>query len=441
MEQLLNKILSSPYENYIYSYPHKKAYREFQEPINLQRLWGKSGLKNLTLYLHIPFCMNKCGYCNLLSSTCFGKSKIKKYVDQMIQEIAGIRGVLGLKKDEISPFSSVIFGGGTPTIMEDLDLKRLLQAIATLLYIDFEKVFFSMETSPRTISPSKLKIIKEFHIDRVSMGIQSFHQKELNSIFRTESVPDIESGLQLLFQEKIGIRNLDLIYGIPSQTIETWKQSLEKIIAYGPEEVYLYPLYIREKTGLYETYQRDIQLMGNMYDFGKEFLEDNHYIQTSMRNFIRQDMKSTLFPEYGCQQNDMIGIGCGARSYRENIHYSREYAVEEENINKIIHEYMEETDFSVACYGYQLNEDELKRRYILKSILKVSGLQIEDYYARFKTFPLEEFRELQFLLDRGFLLQTATHLYPTEKGIKYSDAMGDLLISDEVRAKINDYAE
>jgi oxygen-independent coproporphyrinogen-3 oxidase len=441
MKELVKKLIANPYENYIYSYPHKKAYGEFSKPIQLEVLWGNSASKDLTLYIHIPFCMNKCGYCNLLSTTSFGRAKMNQYVDQMMKEMTAIRQFLGIRMGEESPFSSVILGGGTPTIIEDFELKRLVEAISTILYVDFEKVFFSTETSPRTITKSKLNILKEYHIDRVSMGVQSFNNEELNNIYRRESVNEIEKALQLLFKENIPIKNLDLIYGIPFQTMETWEASLQKIIEYKPEEIYLYPLYIREKTGLYEKYKRDIGLMGSMYEFAKNILRENNYIQTSMRNFIRADWKKALFPEYSCQENEMIGIGCGARSYRENVHYSRKYAVEEDNINKIIEEYLNEKDFSVARYGYQLSEDELKRRYILKSILKISGLDIEDYHSRFNSFPVAEFKELKFLLDNDFLLQKESQIYPTEKGIRCSDAIGNLFISGEVKQKVDNYQE
>ena len=160
-----------------------------------------------------------------------------------------------------------------------------------------------------------------------------------------------------------------------------------------------------------------------------------------MRNFIRKDQKTCLFPEYSCQENEMIGIGCGARSYRNNVHYSRKYAVEEKNINKIIDEYLIERDFSVGSFGYLLNEDELKRRYILKSILKVTGLDIEDYTSKFKTSPLTDFKEMQFLLENDFLLQKKSRLYPTEKGLMYSDAIGNLFISGEVKRKVVTYKD
>ncbi len=440
MNQLLDNILSNPYENYIYSYPHKKAYREFDEPIDLKQLWSKGHSQNITLYVHIPFCNNRCGYCNLFSSIGNDKVKISTYVDKLIDEIKGVREFF----DEIeksSPFSSVIFGGGTPTILSDYDLNRLIEAISTILNINLQKVFFSVEVSPRTLTEGKLEILKKHHIDRISIGVQSFRANELSNIYRNESVTDLERSLELLFVSGVAIKNLDLIYGIPLQTLNTWEASLIRLLGYSPEEVYLYPMYIREKTGLYTKYNRDTQLMLTMYQGGKKILEENGYIQTSMRNFIRGDMKKELFPEYGCQENEMIGIGCGARSYLGNIHYSRKYGVEQKNINKIIEDYMNESSYHYGSYGYILNESEMKRRYILKSILKVTGLDLDDYAKKFHGPPIAEFTEMQFLMQEGFLCMQDNKICPTEKGLMYSDAIGDMLISEEVRHKISNFIE
>lgn len=441
MESLVTTIGKSRYENYMYSYPHKKAYREFDEPIDLETLWGKSELKELTLYIHIPFCTNKCGYCNLLSITGFQKAQMSQYVEQLLNEMVAVRQFLGSYSRESTPFSSVILGGGTPTILADQDLKKILEGISTILAVDFEKIFFSTETSPRTITQSKLNLIREYQINRVSMGVQSFNETELKAIYRRESVPEIEKALELLFKEPIPIRNLDLIYGIPSQTLKTWGQSLARVVEYNPEEIYLYPLYVRAGTGLYRKVQRDIELMGEMYEQGRLFLVEHGYLQTSMRNFIRKDMAQTLFPKYSCQQLDMVGIGCGARSYRDNIHYSQKYAVGETSIQRIVEGYLAEDDFSVARYGYFLNEDEIKRRYVIKSILKVTGLDVAEYVATFQSLPLADFKELEILVSKGFLMEQDRRIYLTPKGMRWSDAIGNLFISREVQGKIDDFFE
>ena len=98
MKKLLKHMKLNKYNSYIYSYPHKKAYRDFHEPMNLKDLWKNKKSKGLTFYIHIPFCMNKCGYCNLLSTTNFDGSKLDKYVDKLIEEMKSIRGFLELEE-------------------------------------------------------------------------------------------------------------------------------------------------------------------------------------------------------------------------------------------------------------------------------------------------------------------------------------------------------
>ncbi|MBP2655812.1 MAG: putative oxygen-independent coproporphyrogen oxidase [Firmicutes bacterium] len=441
MNGLLDNIVQNRFAGYMYSYPHKTAYRNFARPLDLKELWRTSTSKPLTLYLHIPFCLNKCGYCNLLSTTSFGKPQISRYVGKMLEEMAAVRVFLELDQRKDRIFSSVIVGGGTPTILSDEDLKKLLAGIAGILDINFSKTFFSIETSPRTLTKSKLELLKAYHVDRISMGVQSFNSRELDQSFRRESVSEIETALALLFEQQIPIRNLDLIYGIPTQTKDSWKNSLEKAITYAPDELYLYPLYVREKTKMFDRSQCDIRLMGELYELGKEVLAEHNYLQTSMRNFIHRRQTAGLFPEYSCQENEMIGIGCGARSYCGRVHYSRSYAVDEANINAIINEYLAETNFTAARYGYRLTDDELKRRYIIKSILKITGLDSAEYYARFQTQPADDFSELAFLVEHGFLEQRNKCLYPTAKGIRYSDAIGQLFVSKEVSAKMAAYQE
>ncbi|WBW98355.1 STM4012 family radical SAM protein [Oceanirhabdus sp. W0125-5] len=440
MNEQIKDLLQNPYDNYIYAYPHKKAYREFQKPMSLKELWGKSEKNNLTLYIHIPFCMNKCGYCNLLSSVSYDDEKLKRYVNKLIEEIEALGRILEIENSN-QIFSSVIFGGGTPTLLNESDLRRLLEAIIKNLKIDFNKTFLSMESSPRTLTKSMLELLKEYKVDRISIGVQSFHENELKGIFRLEPVEEIDRALQLMFSNNIPIRNIDLIYGLKEQTMDTWEKSLREALTYNPEEIFIYPMYIREKTGLFSSFQRDEDLMIKMYKFALDLLRDKGYIQTSMRNFIRGDKKRELFPEYSCQENNMVGVGCGARGYVDNIHYSRPYAVMQKNINAIINDYIQEDNFEYAKYGYILNEDEQKRRYILKSILKITGLNIKDYENKYKKSPLDEFKELNSLISEKFLINENDRIYPTDKGLMYSDIIGNLFISEDVNTKVIDFTE
>ena len=160
-----------------------------------------------------------------------------------------------------------------------------------------------------------------------------------------------------------------------------------------------------------------------------------------MRNFISEGMKDKLYPDYSCQENKMLGIGCGARSYIGNVHYSRKYAVEDKNINSIIDDYLKEENFAFAEYGYKLSEEEQKIKYILKSILKITGFNTEDYREKFHTEPLEEFSELEKLLNEGYLIREGNRIFPSAKGLKYSDYIGTLFITDGIKRKMEEFTE
>ena len=434
----------NPYNSYIYSFPHKKSYREFEKPENLGKLWGNKDNSNISLYIHIPFCTNKCGYCNLMSTTCFSAGRLEQYVNKLIEEIRSYRetGILGAGNNK-AEFSSVILGGGTPTVLDTDLMEKLLISLEKYLNIDFENTFFSMETSPKTLSNEYFLLLKKYHLNRLSIGIQSFFDNELKGIHRNELEQNIDSALKILFSEEnsIEIRNLDLIYGLPGQTIKSWEESLYRVINYKPEEIFIYPLYVREKTRLFENYKADHDLMGKMYDNAVRILSENGYIQTSMRNFISEEMKDKLYPDYSCQENKMLGIGCGARSYIGNVHYSRKYAVEDKNINSIIDDYLQEENFAFAEYGYKLSEEEQKIKYILKSILKITGFNPEDYREKFHTEPSAEFSELERLINEGYLIRERNRIFPSAKGLKYSDYIGTLFITEDIKRKMEEFTE
>ncbi len=441
-KELLDRIYQAPYQNYIYSYPHKRSYREFKTPFELKKLWQAHPKRGITLYLHLPFCEHKCGYCNLFSTTNFTQHKLEQYLQQLLRELQSVKDFLALPEGE-QPFTKVILGGGTPTVLEVNLLRKLFEAVQEILGLDFGKIFLAIETSPHTLSQAKLSLLEEYQFNRVSIGVQSFQASELKRLQRRQSLVEIEAALELLFSAQFKIRNLDLIYGIPAQTLDSWQESLQRVVQYQPEELYLYPLYLREKTSLYQehSWQRNEILMLELYEFAKSFLSQNNYLQTSMRNFIRKDQAAKLAPAVGCQMNEMIGIGCGARSYCGQVHYSRRYAVAQGQIDQIIDDYLKETDFQIARYGRILDLDEQKRLYILKSILKITGFKLSDYQELFGTAPGEDYPELNLLIAEGFLRRDGEYITPTEQGLKYSDSIGELFVSELTRTRMQHFGE
>lgn len=237
-------------------------------------------------------------------------------------------------------------------------------------------------------------------------------------------------------QADFPILNLDLIYGLPGQTMVSWLYSLDSAIVYEPEEIFIYPLYTRENTFLkpeqVSASGHDIRM--DCYRAACDRLASAGYVQYSMRRFAKPDAAPVkeLLP-FSCQEEGMIGLGCGARSYTRNVHYASRYGVSYKATKSIIADYVATTDYTKADYGFVLNIAEQKRRFILKAILHREGLELASYEQRFGTGALNDYPELYLLIDSD-LAQTANGiLLLTDQGLAYSDAIGDWFISGEVK--------
>jgi oxygen-independent coproporphyrinogen-3 oxidase len=231
--------------------------------------------------------------------------------------------------------------------------------------------------------------------------------------------------------------NIDLIYGIPGQTRATWDASLDAALRWEPEELYLYPLYVRPLTGLGRRAcdgpdpQWDAQRLG-LYRHAVERLTGEGYEQLSMRQFRRRTTAAIEAGEYCCQDDGMVGLGCGARSYTAALHYSFDYAVSVRHVRGILEDYLArpEADFDVAEVGFALDAAEQRRRWLLKSLLRAEGVDAAAYAARFGTAVDDDFPALGRLRDAGY----AEGHRLTADGLAHSDAIGPWLVSAGVRA-------
>ncbi len=234
------------------------------------------------------------------------------------------------------------------------------------------------------------------------------------------------------------VLNLDLIYGLPGQTVATWLESLRTALEFAPEELYLYPLYVRPLTGLgrHEVSWDDQRL--SCYRAGRDFLLAAGYVQVSMRMFRRGDLPAESGPAYCCQTDGMVGLGCGARSYTAALHYSSEYAVGASGVRAILGDYVKRTaaDFAAASYGAALTADEQRRRFVLQSLLQAPGLDRAAYRARFAADALAELPALHQLAEHGLATLDAATLRLTDAGMERSDLIGPWLYPAEILARM-----
>lgn len=428
----------NPYAGYAYSYPHKHAYRPFDKAISLETLWQDEPKDALFLYLHIPFCEMRCGFCNLFTVANPKGNLEEQYIRALKSQAETVKNALGESK-----FARIAVGGGTPTFLEMPELTQLFDIIQSVMHVNTSETPFSFEMSPKTITPEKLHFLHQNGVDRVSIGIQSFIENEQKSLGRPQKNKEVFDALSMIRNVDFKALNIDLIYGTYGQTAESWLFSLQSAMSYKPEEIFIYPLYTRPLTGIEKMAKNALDNRFDLYLLAKNYLTRNGYEQISMRMFRLKTLENTdNMPFYCCQEDGMVGLGAGARSYTKHVHYSSEYAVGSKNVKGIIQDFVGKTptDFAVADYGICLNEAELKRRYLIKSILQTSGLDRTQYHTFFNSDVLDEQPKLIELLESDLCyIENSNQIKLTSKGIDLSDAIGPWLYSAAIEAKISEF--
>ncbi|MFE3252664.1 STM4012 family radical SAM protein [Streptomyces sp. NPDC059209] len=454
-------IAPRPYESYVYAYPHKTAYRPLADRPALSELWAGERKDALSLYLHIPFCEVRCGFCNLFTRIGAPGELTTRYLDALDRQATAVADALhahagaatatatgtgtGAEADAVR-FAAAAFGGGTPTFLTAGELERLCDIAEKRMGADLRAVPLSVETSPSTATADRLSVLADRGATRLSIGVQSFVEEEAKAAVRPQRRADVEAALGRIRDARIPVLNIDLIYGIDGQTPRSWRLSLDAALAWRPEELYLYPLYARPLTPLGERAHPseadwDAQRL-ELYRQGRDHLLSQGYEQVSMRMFRLPGAPREGADDYACQTDGMIGLGCGARSYTSDLHYSFDYAVGMREIRTIIDAYTVTEDFSRAEVGRAVDAHEARRRHLLQSLLQAGGMAVADYRERFGSGPDDDFpAELNRFAGLGWLDTDAgpNLLRLSPEGLAHSDALGPALFSPAVRAAMASY--
>lgn len=418
--------LGSPYEAYLYAYPHKSAYRPFDPPRPLAGLWVEEDRSRLFLYVHVPFCAVRCGFCNLLTEVGPAAGAPATYVDAVLRQAGVVADSLGTHQ-----VVQAAIGGGTPTFLDPPLLDRLLGGLR------LGAVPLSVEASPDTVDDGRVAVLVDHRVTRVSLGVQSFDDTEARALGRPQRRAAVEAALGRLRPGPWRL-NLDLMYGGAGQTPASFVASIDAALAWSPEEVYLYPLYVRPLTGLGRSGRSWDDDRLACYRAGRDRLLAEGYEQRSMRSFALPVGAAGADPlAWCCQDDGMVGLGAGARSYTAAVHWSTEYAVAQAAVRAIVQAFAGQPDesFALAHVGVDLDGDEQRRRFVVKSILRTDGLDLAAYEARFASSPLADLPLLDRLVDSGHLTARDGRLVPTERGLEQSDALGPALVSSSMQAR------
>lgn len=363
-------------------------------------------MKNLGVYIHIPFCKRKCAYCDFTSFS--GKAKlIDKYIEALKQEINKTK----IDKQEYL-VSTIYFGGGTPSYIDSKHIIEILKLIKEKFNIH-ENAEITIEINPGTVTEEKLKDYYNAGINRISFGLQSTNSELLKLVGRIHSYFSFLEGYNLA--RDIGFKNInvDLMIGLPVQTLEDVKRDLERIIELKPEHISVYSLIVEEGTKIEqkirdkELYLPSETLERKMYWTVKEELERSGYMHYEISNFAKRSFESKH--NMSCwSQEEYIGFGLAAHSYINNTRYSNtinfeEYFVWSES-SKIIHE-------------RQTKEDKMKE-YMLLGLRKIEGVKISEFKNRFIDNPIYLYKEvLNKLVTQELIEIEEDSIKLTSKGI------------------------
>jgi oxygen-independent coproporphyrinogen-3 oxidase len=278
----------------------------------------------LSLYVHIPFCSLKCSYCDFNSFAGL-EELVRPYVDALIVEM-GLWSQLARGR----PVANVFFGGGTPSLLPIGQVERAMSAIHDRFAVEPEAEV-TLEANPGTVDPEYLRPLLALGVNRLSLGVQSFHDDELATLDRIHSAAEAEEAYR--WAREAGFRriNLDLIYGLPQQPVERWQASLERAIELGPDHMSLYALTVEEGTRLAYDIDHgrvpapDGDAQAAMYEWAEERMAAAGYRQYEISNWAR--------PGQECRHNlvywrdgDWLGLGAGAHSHLGGFRFADVYS-------------------------------------------------------------------------------------------------------------------
>ena len=434
----MGDLIRNPYVQYMYSYPHKTAYRSLSG-VSFKEYASCLAGSGHGLYLHIPFCEAKCGYCNLFSVTGQGEEAVDRYLDTAERQCAQYQVVLHPYHSE---FSSLTIGGGTPLYLTENQIERMFGML-------FHFFTFSngadmvIETAPNQTDSRKIAVLKQAGVTRVSMGIQSFQNSELAALGRRHTAKKAREALGQLKEAGFSCMNVDFIYGIPGQTVESLLDSLKEGLSYQPDEIFLYPLYVKHGVGLERLgIAADAQAAFLQYKEASQFLRNEGFHQDSMRRFVRRE-EERRFDE--CGFGDSLALGCGGRSYLGNLHFCSPYAVERAQCMAHLEEYERTEDFTEITHGILLSKEEMKRRFVIRHLSLYPGLPLQQYEYQFQSSAFEDFPVIKNWYHQGWVetqtISEQEYLSLTDDGLGLSDYLGPMLISEPVKKAMDEWEE
>lgn len=382
--------------------------------------------QELGIYIHIPFCAKKCYYCDFVSYPNM-KEKQKEYVEALKKEIKSY----DLQNYNIT---TIYIGGGTPSYIESKYIVDVLEYIKSKLNANetkFENMEITIEVNPGTVTKEKLLDYKKVGINRLSIGLQSTNDRLLKQIGRIHKYQDFLQTYNLARNVGFTNINIDLMLGLPNQSIKDLKESIEKVISLQPEHISIYSLIVEEGTKLYKQIETgelqlpEEELERKMYWYTKSKLELAGYKHYEISNYAKPKRESKH--NSNCwEQKQYVGIGASAHSYLDNIRYCnvsnlKEYISNMENV---------EADFEEKyIVNERQNLEDRKNEFMLLGLRKIDGVSIAMFKEKYVENPIFRYRDsFKKLVNEGLVLIDGDMIKLTNKGLDLANIVWEEFI-------------
>lgn len=384
-------------------------------------------MKTLGIYIHIPFCVKKCSYCDFISYENCNEILIEKYIENLIKEIETKEEKLkennilekegSLKKYKVN---TIYIGGGTPSYIDSKHIVKLINILREKYNIE-ENCEITIEINPGTVTKEKIEAYKSIGINRISIGLQETNNEILKIIGRIHTY---EKFLETYYAVKeFGFENIniDLMIGLPTQTIKDIENTLNKIIKLNPTHISIYSLILEKDTTMEELISKgklnlpEEDIEREMYWKVKNVLENNGYNQYEISNFSKEKYESKH--NLNCwNQEEYIGFGIAAHSYLNRTRFQNDIDFNKyEKANIIINEIQ--------------NKQEQMNEYMIIGLRKIEGVNISKFKNKFADNPIFTYRKQLDKLTKEELIEiTGNNIKLTNKGLDFANIVWEEFI-------------
>lgn len=358
--------------------------------------------KSLGIYVHIPFCVRKCSYCDFLSGPA-ERAVQKTYVEKLIEEIETYGELLNNRRTE-----TVFFGGGTPSILNGKEIVRIMDKLRKLGNIS-ESAEITIEANPGTVNEEKLMCWKEAGISRISFGLQSADNEELKRLGRIHTWEQFLENYKLARACGFTNINVDLMSALPGQSVDTWRRTMEQVAALEPEHISAYSLIIEEGTPFFALYADHPELLPGEEEEREMYYETKTFLAS--KGYERYEISNYAKPGYECRHNlsywervDYLGLGLGAASLLENVRKSNQRDLAEYLKGKFEGE------------RELLSPEAAMEEYFFLGLRKMRGVDWTPYRQQYE-------KTVEKLIGKGLLEADGRYIRLTELGIDVSNCV------------------